>query len=139
MRSYAIDSPEAAGRLLALTIVSDGNFAPSEVAAMQQSRILDHVALDERQFQQLLQDLCHDLLATTSRHGIIQMEPDMIDRLLLEIGDPALRSRLLRAMWQIADADGWLADAEAVLLSRASAVWGMDTHFAATAGRCTAA
>jgi uncharacterized tellurite resistance protein B-like protein len=138
MRSYPVDSPEAAGRLLALAIVSDGNLAPSEVAALQQSRILEHVRLDEQQFQQLLQDLCHDLLATTSRHGFIHMEPDMLDRLLLEIGDPALRSRLLRAMWHIADADGWLAEAEEILLRRASVVWGMDAHFAATAGRSAA-
>ncbi|QYF93206.1 TerB family tellurite resistance protein [Massilia sp. PAMC28688] len=137
MRSYTVDSPEAAGRLLALTMVSDGNLAPSEVAALQHSRILHHVALDDQQFQHLLQELCQDMLATTSRHGVINLEPELIDRLLLEIGDPILRSRLLRAMWDIADADGWLADAEAILLSRASVVWGMDTHFAATAGRST--
>ena len=130
MRSYPLDSPEAAGRLLALTIVSDGNLAPSEVAAMHQSRILEHVALDEHQFQQLLQDLCQDMLATSACHGVVNIEPELIDRLLMEIEHPDLRRKLLGAMWKIADADGWLADAEAVLLSRAGLLWGAEADFA---------
>jgi uncharacterized tellurite resistance protein B-like protein len=129
MRSYPVDSPEAAGRLLALTIVSDGNLAPSEVAAMHQSRILEHVALDEHQFQQLLQDLCHDMLATSACNGVVNIKPELIDRLLGEIARPDLRRKMFEAMWKIADADGWLADAEAVLLSRASTLWSAETDF----------
>jgi uncharacterized tellurite resistance protein B-like protein len=37
-------------------------------------------------------------------------------------------------MWNIAEADGWLADGEAVLLSRASTVWGAETNFVRPAG-----
>jgi len=51
------------------------------------------------------------------------------DALLDEIHDPALRRTLLRAMWQLADADGWLADAEAVLLNRAAIRWGAESNF----------
>ena len=45
---------------------------------------------------------------------------------------PAPRA-LLQAMWKIADADDWLADGEAVLLARASAVWSAETNFRAHA------
>lgn len=128
MRTYEMNSKQAAGRLLALTMVVDGNLAPSELMALDSSRIFRHVALDAGTFQQLLQELCDDLL-TGASHGLVQLDPKLIDQLLTEIDDPALRRQLLQAMWQIADADGWLADGEAILLSRASAQWGAETGF----------
>ena len=128
MRSYASNSPHAAGRLLALTMVVDGNLAHSELVAMDRTRILNHVALDHDAFQQLLQELCDDLLMGAV-HGVVQLDSGLIDDLLMEINQPDLRRHLLQAMWNIADADGWLADGEAVLLTRASVMWGAETGF----------
>ncbi len=129
MRSYAINSPHAAGRLLALTMVVDGNLAHSELVALDRTRILKYVDLDHDAFQQLLQELCDDLL-TNAAHGVVQLDTRLIDLLLAEIEHPDLRRHLLQAMWNIADADGWLADGEAVLLARASVLWGAETGFA---------
>lgn len=128
MRSYEINSKQAAGRLLALTMVVDGNLAPSELLALDRSRVFHDMALDSAIFQQLLQELCDDLLTNAAR-GLVQIEPALIDQLLLEIDEPDLRRQLLQAMWKIADADGWLADGEAVLLARASLRWGAETGF----------
>lgn len=128
MRSYVTDSKEAAGRLLALTMVVDGNLTPSELMALDRSRVMDLVDLDADTFQQLVQELCDDLV-TSATQGLVQLDPALIDQLLLEIGDPGLRRQLLQAMWQIADADGWLADGEAILLARASARWGAESGF----------
>ena len=128
MRTYPTNSARAAGRILALTIISDGNVAPDELEAMYRSRILQHVSLDEIEFRDVLHELCNDLLATT-RHGIVNLEPGLIDRLLQEIEAGDLRRKLLQAMWKIADADDWLSDGEAVLLSRASITWAAETNF----------
>lgn len=128
MRSYLVDSPHAAGRILALTMIVDGNLAGSELAAMDRTKILGHIDLDHADFQVLLHDLCNDLLTSTS-HGTIQVDNVLIDGLLGEIENPELRRTLLRAMWSIADADGWLADAEAILLTRASNAWAAETNF----------
>lgn len=128
MRSYAIDSPNAAGRILALTMVVDGNLAHSEMVALDRTRILKYVELDHDAFQQLLQELCDDLLAGAV-HSVVQLDPRLIDELLTEIEHPDLRRHLLQAMWNIADADGWLADGEAVLLARAGVMWGAETSF----------
>ncbi|MBC7684231.1 MAG: TerB family tellurite resistance protein [Bdellovibrionales bacterium] len=129
MRHYANNSPHAAGRLLALTMVVDGNLAESELSALHRSRILKYVELDQPTFQELLHELCEDLLTCSVRAGQLQLDPGIIDGLLREIDNPDLRRRLLQAMWSIADADGWLADGEAVLLARASVVWAAETHF----------
>lgn len=128
MRPYVIDSPHAAGRLLALTMIVDGNLAQTELSALHRSRILQYVQLSEPQFRTLLQDLCDDLL-TSSAQGLVKLEPALIDSLLQEIADPDLRRNLLQAMWRIADADDWLADGEAVLLGRASVLWAAETNF----------
>lgn len=128
MRTYPTNSAHAAGRILALTIISDGNVAPDELEALYRSRILQHVSLGELEFREVLHGLCNDLLATT-RHGIVNLDPELIDRLLEEIEDGGLRRKLLQAMWKIADADDWLSDGEAVLLSRASITWAAETNF----------
>ncbi|MDB5962833.1 MAG: hypothetical protein JWP59_4127 [Massilia sp.] len=132
MRTYPSNSPQAAGRLLALTMIVDGNLAPSELDALDHSRILARVDLGEEAFRALLQDLCEDMLAGAA-NGEIQLAPAVLDSLLAEITDPSLRRRLLHAMWQIADADGWLADGEAVLLARAGVLWGAETGFSTRA------
>jgi len=130
MRTYEMNSPQAAGRILALMMVVDGNLASAELQAMHRSKILEHIDLAPAAFQQLLQDLCDDMLTSTV-HGAVQLANGVIDSLLDEIDDPDLRRKLLQAMWKIADADDWLADGEAVLLARASAVWSAETNFRA--------
>ena len=128
MRSYPTNSTSAAGRILALTMISDGNVVPDELEAIYRSRITQYVSIDELEFRQVLQDLCNDLLTTTT-HGIVNIAPSLIDRLLQEIEDEYLRRQLLQAMWKIADADDWLSDGEAVLLSRACITWAAETNF----------
>jgi uncharacterized tellurite resistance protein B-like protein len=128
MRSYITNSAQAAGRVLALTMVVDGNLAHSELVALDRTRILKYVEIDHHAFQQLLQELCDDLL-TGAVHGVVQLDNRLMDDILLEIEDPELRRQLLQAMWNIADADGFLADGEAVLLTRASIIWGAETGF----------
>lgn len=128
MRNYQPDSPHAAGRILALTMIVDGKLAVSELAALDSSRILDHIDMDLAAFQRMLQDLCDDLLAARAASDV-QLDDAAIDRVLAEIAHPDLRRQLLNAMWRIADADGWLADAEAVLLTRASSAWSAERNF----------
>ena len=128
MRTYEVNSPQAAGRILALMMIVDGNLDGSELQAMHSSKILEHIELEPGAFQLLLQNLCDDMLTSTV-HGAVQLSNGVIDSLLDEISDPDLRRKLLQAMWKIADADDWLADGEAVLLARASAVWSAETNF----------
>ena len=131
MRTYPTNSPSAAGRLLALTMIADGNVALSELKAVYRSHILEHIALDDETFDNVLHELCNDLLLT-ARHGAVHIDTDLIDCFLDEIESPDLRRRMLQAMWKLADADGWLADSEAVVLNRAAVRWGAESNFVTT-------
>lgn len=129
MRHYETDSASAAGRLVALCMMVDGNMAPAELQALQRSRLLEYIDIDIDAFHDLVSDLCQDMLSTSVKHEHVVLDQATIDALLGEIHAPALRREVLRAMWKIADADGVLADAEAALLSRACAIWSAESHF----------
>lgn len=123
MRSYPTDSPRAAARILALAMIVDGDLAPAELQALARTGVLQDIDIDFEAFQDLLGDLCEDMLIDAAGRRDVELDPEAIDAMLAEVRDPALRRRLLAAMSRIADADGVLADAEATLLAHAAAAW----------------
>lgn len=123
MRTYPTDSASAAARILALSMIVDGDLAAAELRALAHSKVLDHIDIDTDAFHALLGELCEDLLIDASGRRNVELEPELLDAVLDEIRDPALRRKLLQAMSKIADADGVLADAEATLLAHAAAAW----------------
>jgi hypothetical protein len=63
MRSYPRNSPEAAARIVALVLISDGHVCRSEVEALQQPRRSSPSSgWRRRSFAQVLHTLCEDLL-----------------------------------------------------------------------------
>lgn len=125
MRSYPSDSPQAVSRLLALSVIIDGRGSPLEIGATYRLDILDHAGIEEAVFDQVLQDMGADL--PTTADGLVHIETAMIDQLLGEIVRPDLRLGVWKAMWQLAFADGELADAEIALLLRVTGAWGIET------------
>lgn len=126
MRSYPQNSANAAGRLLALSMVIDGNLAPAELRTLSATHLLDEIDIDVDTFQGLIGDLCEDMLESAGGQRNVELEPDTLDTLLAEITAPLLRRKLLGAMSKITDADGVLTDAEATLLAHAAAAWSGD-------------
>jgi uncharacterized tellurite resistance protein B-like protein len=125
MRSYPIDSPKAVSRLLALTMIVDGHLAPSEVKAMHRSGILQQSAIDDDEFDDVVRDLCEDLLASASRRcsAEVQIDSRLLDALLGEVEDKALRLSLMKAMLDIVHADTVLDARETLLIERAFKLW----------------
>ena len=116
MRSYLPDSPEAVSRLLALSVIIDGGGSPLEIAATYRLGILEYAGIHENIFDQVLQEMWADLPITVD--GLVKIETEMIDQLLVEIVRPDLRLSLWKAMWQLVYADEKVADAEIALLLR---------------------
>lgn len=125
MRSYPTDSPQAASRLLALSVMIDGDGSPSEIAGTYRRGILDCAGIDNEVFDQVLQEMRADL--PTTADGLVKLETEMVDQLLAEIVRPDLRLSVWKAMWQLVYADEQLADAEAALLLRATSTWAIKT------------
>jgi uncharacterized tellurite resistance protein B-like protein len=126
MRTYPTDSPRAVCRLLALAMIVDGHLAPSELRALRHSGILQRVGVDEALFDDVVQEVCEDLLAAADRRSASDVEIDsrMLDTLLREIRDPALQMALMKAMLDIVHADAVLDGRESLLIQRGFKAWG---------------
>ncbi len=125
MRSYPTNSPKAVSRLLALAMIVDGHLAPSELKAMHASRMLAQAPLDEDEFDGVVRDLCEDLLATAARRCSAEVEIDarLLDSLLGEVDDKALRISVMKTMLDIVHADSVLDARETLLIERAFRKW----------------
>ena len=126
MRSYPPNSPRARARLLALAMVVDGDLDPAELEVLEDPAVLRGLQVDGALFQQVLSELCTDMLRTAVRNGAVELKPELLDRLLAEITDPGLQHQLLATMVNIVDADAQIADAEGMLLERACECWKPD-------------
>jgi uncharacterized tellurite resistance protein B-like protein len=125
MHSYSTNSPEAVSRILALTMIVDGHLSPSELRAMHHSKYLEQVQIDDDTFDRTLRELCEDLLdaAANRRAGMVEIDPRLMDALLLDIRDPLLQIRVWRTMVDIIQADGHLDGRETTLVRRAARAW----------------
>ncbi len=132
MRSYPTNSPKAMSRLLALTMIADGRLAPQELKALHRSGLLGVLRVSEDTFDETAGELCQDLLATSRNRepGMVDIEPETIDRLLDEVQDAALRAIVLKGMLEIARADSVIDHRERRLLRRAVNAWA-EPEFAA--------
>jgi uncharacterized tellurite resistance protein B-like protein len=125
MRTYPTNSAEAVSRLLALTMIVDGHLAPSELKAMRATGVPRHAALGEEAFDDVVRDLCEDLLATAARRCSEEVEIDgrLLDALLGEVEDKALRFSVMKTMLDIVHADSVLDARETLLVERAFRMW----------------
>lgn len=130
MRHYPADSPEAMGRLVALTLMADGAIDASELRQLDHKDTIRRLGLNEARFEKLIHELCDDMLASAYRTPSGQLELDVrsIDLLLAEVRHPVLQKQVLRMMLDVVNADRRLSGGEAVLVAEAMRFWGIDLH-----------
>jgi uncharacterized tellurite resistance protein B-like protein len=130
MRHYASNSPEAMGRLVALTLMADGAIDASELKQLDRKDTIRRLGLSEANFDRLIHELCDDMLTSAHRTSAGQLELDAsnIDHLLAEVTHPLLQKQVLRMMLDIVHADQKLSGGEAVLVAEAMRFWGIDLY-----------
>ncbi len=127
MRSYPKNSPEAAARLVALTLIADGVASASEVQTLRAPHVAQALGLSPERLQDVLQRLCEDLLACEGRQWgrACHLDDATLEAVLAEVDDSDLRARVLAAAIEVAEADGHLSEGESRLLARAALRWGV--------------
>ncbi len=127
MRSYPINSPQAAARLVILTAMADGYVGPEELQLLRSGPLHQELGLHEVQIDLLIQQLCEDQwLATGSGwEGDMRLSEHALGTLLAEVSDPRLRQAVLRMSVHLAEQDGWLSQAEAWILGHMVERWSM--------------
>ena len=137
MRPYPRNSPQAAARIVALTLLADGQLQRAEVNSLEALRCHERLGLGRGQLGAVLRDLCADLIddARSDREDDCRITPALIELLLADIDDRALQRRILALCAGVARADGRLHDSESIVLGLAIEHWSIVPPVAEAARR----
>ncbi|MBA4175172.1 MAG: hypothetical protein C0505_01205 [Leptothrix sp. (in: Bacteria)] len=125
MRSYPRNSPEAAARIVALVLISDGHVCSSEFDILKQLGAERELGLEPHLLPHIVHTLCEELLACGYETGslISSVNDSTLASLMAEISDPVLQKKVLRLSLAAARADGHLADGETLVVEAARHHW----------------
>lgn len=125
MRSYPHNSPEAAARIIALVLISDGHVCSSEFDILKQLGAERELGLEPQLLPHIVHTLCEELLLGGYATGSLLdgVDDSTLASLMAEVSDPALRRTVLRLALAAARADGHLADGEAMVVEAARHHW----------------
>ncbi|MEI8030284.1 MAG: TerB family tellurite resistance protein [Comamonadaceae bacterium] len=125
MRSYPRNSPEAATRIVALVVLSDGHVSNSELEALKKLDVARDLGIEPQDVSGILQTLCEDLLmAGFDGRSILSHAGDgLIAPLMAEVDDPRLQGVILRAAASVVNVDKHLSDGETAMLDAIHRHW----------------
>ena len=86
MRTYPTDSPQAAARIVALTLVADGHVCKTEFDVLERVGAYGQLGLDHDEMQAVLQSFCEDLLQAQSSQwaDACLVDPRTLSQLMAE-------------------------------------------------------
>lgn len=127
MRTYPCNSPQAAARIVALTVLADREIGQAELDLLDRLAVHEQLGLDRQRFHAVLDSFCEDLLSSEQLRWADKCPVDdaTLASFFGEIEDPSLRRRLLRLCIEVAEADGHVDDGESIVLTAAVAHWGL--------------
>lgn len=127
MRSYPTNSPQAAARIVALTMLADGHLAKSELDVIGRQGAHEQLGLDLETMQSVLHGFCEDLLhsAHLTWSDACRIDPRTLAQLMAEVDDPALRMKVLQLCLKVVQADDHVAEGETIVLGAAVEHWGL--------------
>jgi uncharacterized tellurite resistance protein B-like protein len=127
MRRYPVDSPQAAARIVALTVVADGDIGEAEIECLDRFAVHTQLGLARHELHALLDTFCEDLLSSDQLMwaDVCPVDERTLGDLMGEIQNPALRRKLLRLCVEVAQADAQVAEGESIVLVAAVEHWGL--------------
>jgi hypothetical protein len=127
MRSLPRNSPQAAARLVALVMISDGHVCRSEFDGLAALNAEGRLRLQPGALPTTLHQLCEELLATSPAAATLAqtLEESVVHSLLDEVDDPALQRLVFELAMAATRADGHAAEGELSLLGTMIARWGL--------------
>jgi tellurite resistance protein len=127
MRSYPVNSPQAAARIVTLAMLADGRLGNEELLVLDYVRAHEILGLSVPQLNAVMTAFRQDL--DVSPHpgwadaGLVDSRT--MAELMAEIEEPALRRQVLQLCVAVVEADGRVHESEAVVLNAAVEHWGL--------------
>ena len=127
MRSYPANSPQAAARIVALTVVADGDIGDAEIAWLDRLVVHEQLGLARHELHELLDTFCEELISSDQLKwaDACPVDERTLTDLMGEIQDPALRLKLLRLCVELAEVDARVDEGESMVLVAAIEHWGL--------------
>ncbi len=127
MRNYPINSPQAAARIVALTVVADGDIGEAEIDLLDRLAAHDQLGLSRQALLEVLDCFCEDLLSSgqLTWADACPVDERTLINLMSEVQSPALRRRVLRLCVQLAEVDDRVDPGESMVLQTAVEHWGL--------------
>lgn len=127
MRSYPANSPQAAARIVALTVLADGDIGGVEIEWLDRLSVHEKLGLARHELHEILDTFCEDLLSSDQLKcaDVCPVDERTLADLMGEIQDPALRLKLLRLCVELAEVDENVAEGESIVLTAAVEHWGL--------------
>jgi uncharacterized tellurite resistance protein B-like protein len=137
MRSYPANSPQAAARIVALTVVADGDIGDAEIEWLDRLVVHEQLGLARHELHALLDLFCEDLLSSEQLKwaDACPVDERTLADLMGEIQDPAMRLKLLRLCVELAEVDAHVDDGESIVLVAAVEHWGLDREMFRSSSR----
>ena len=125
MRSYPPNSPQAAARVVALTLVADSTVCRRELHSLAMLDAYRRLKLDPMAMQALVEELARDLFefGAPAWDGWGGLHPIVANCVLEAVSDPELQREVLAICEAVARADSHLTEGERALLDLASTRW----------------
>lgn len=127
MRSYPVNSPQAAARIVTLAMLADGRLGNEELLILDYVRAHEQLGLSTHQFNGVIADFRQDL--GVSPHpgwadaGLVDART--MSGLMADVDDPVLRRQVLQLCIAVVEADGRVHENESVMLNAAVEHWGL--------------
>ncbi|MBA4175164.1 MAG: hypothetical protein C0505_01165 [Leptothrix sp. (in: Bacteria)] len=127
MRSYPVNSPQAAARIVALTVVADGDIGDAEIKWLDRLAVHERLGLARHELHALLDTFCEDLLSSDQLKwaDACPVDERTLADLMGEVQDSALRRKLLRLCVELTEVDAHVDDGESSVLIAAVEHWGL--------------
>ena len=137
MRSYPANSPQAAARIVALTVVADGDIGEAEIEWLDHLVVHEQLGLARHELHALLDTFCEDLLSSDQLKwaDACPVDERTLADLMGEIEDPAMRLKLLRLCVELAKSDAHVAEGESIVLGAAVEHWGLHREMLRSSSR----
>jgi hypothetical protein len=125
MRTYSLNSPEAAARIVALVLISDGNASKSEFEVLNGRSGVRDLGLEATDMPCIVQSLCEDMLMEgfDGRSILSRVGDGLMASLMAEVDNPFLQIQVLRIARSVIYADGHLSDAESAMVEAIGRHW----------------
>ncbi|MDB5785115.1 TerB family tellurite resistance protein [Caballeronia mineralivorans] len=130
MRHYQCDSPEAAARIVAACVLSDGHVGMDEIEALDRHGIEQRLSLRPRQFLAVVQTLCEDLTfaAYLNWGDVCRLDPVIVVQLAADVQDWQMRRDVIWLCKEAIHADRHISEGEAGFLRLLRAAWEWPEH-----------